>query len=257
MKQLFTESYFLFAMDAKTGELLWRYDAKESLRHNAIAVGDGRVFLIDRALAKDDLLSRASARRGEPAPPKVGHPTGVLVTLDAKTGKRLWDNDKDIFGTVLAFSDKYDMLLMSYQSTRFKLPSEIGGRMAVFRATEGYRVWDKKVNYVTRPLVNDRTIYAQGGAWDLLTGDDRPFDFKRSYGCGQIAASKHLLLFRSATLGYKDLLAGGGTQNFGGVRPGCWINALPVGGLVFVPDASAGCQCSYQNRTWLALQGAE
>ena len=157
---------------------------------------------------------------------------------------------------MLAFSDKYDMLLMSYQSTRFKLPSEVGGRMAVFRGTEGYRVWDKRMKYITRPLVQDRTVIAQNGAWDLLTGDVKPFKLKRSYGCGQISSSKNLLLFRSATLGYKDLSKKGSpVQSFGGIRPGCWINALPAGGLVFLPDASAGCRCSYQNRAWVALQG--
>jgi hypothetical protein len=66
-----------------------------------------------------------------------------------------------------------------------------------------------------------------------------------------------LLLFRSATLGYKDLSREAGTENFGGIRPGCWINAIPAGGLVLVPDASAGCRCSYQNRSWMALQGSE
>ncbi|MCH7987581.1 MAG: PQQ-binding-like beta-propeller repeat protein [Planctomycetes bacterium] len=257
MKRLFTESHFLFALDAKTGKLLWRYDAEKSIRNNAIAIGDGRVFLIDRAVAKDDLLSRAARRRGAKAPKKVGHPTGKLVVLDAKTGKQKWTNSKDIFGTMLAFSHTYDVVLMCYQSTRFRLPSEVGGRMAVFRATEGYRLWDKKMKYATRPIVNDRTIYAQGGAWDLLAGKEKPFKFKRYYGCGQISASKNLLLFRSGTIGYKDLSRNVGVENFGGVRPGCWINALPAGGLVFVPDASAGCRCSYQNRSWVALQGKE
>jgi hypothetical protein len=88
-----------------------------------------------------------------------------------------------------------------------------------------------------------------------VTGEDKPFTFERSYGCGQLAGSKHMLLFRSATLGYLDLSRGSGVENFGGIRPGCWINALPVGGLVLVPDASAGCQCSYQNRSWMALTG--
>jgi hypothetical protein len=244
-------------MDAKTGKQLWRYDAKKSIRNNAIAVGDGRVFLIDRELAVDDLLARAPARRGEKEAPKVGHDTGELIVLDAKTGEQKWKNTEDIFGTMLVFSNQYDVLLMSYQSTRFKLPSEVGGRMAVFQATEGYRLWDKKMSYITRPLVNDRLIYAQGGAWDLLTGANQPFDFQRSYGCGQISASKNLLLFRSATLGYKDLSREAGTENFGGIRPGCWINAIPAGGLVLVPDASAGCRCSYQNRTWMALQGTD
>ena len=68
--------------------------------------------------------------------------------------------------------------------------------------------------------------------------------------------SKNLLLYRSATLGYFDLSTDVGNQNFGGMRPGCWINALPVGGLVLIPDASAGCSCSYQNRSWIALEGS-
>lgn len=257
MKQLFSESSTLFALDAQTGKLLWRYNAKNSIRNNAIAIGDQRVFLIDRVRAVDDLLSRAPARRGQKGPAKVGHPTGELIVLDTKTGREQWTNEKDIFGTMLVFSDKHDVLLMGYQSTRFKLPSETGGRLAVFHASHGYRLWDKKMKYVTRPLVNDRLIYTQGGAWDLLNGEDQPFELKRSYGCGQISASKNLLLFRSATLGYKDLSRDAGTENFGGIRPGCWINAVPAGGLVLIPDASAGCRCSYQNRTWMALQGRD
>ena len=257
MSKLFTESKTFFVMDALSGKLKWRYDAKQSIRHNAIAIGDGRVFLIDRPRALADLLDQKAARRGIKAGTPLVHATGELVCLDAATGKPAWQNKKDIFGTVLVFSEVHDMLLMSYQSTRFKLPSEVGGRMAVFRASEGYRAWDKKVSYITRPLVNDRTIITQPARLDLLTGEDEPWSFKRSYGCGQLAGSKNLLLFRSATVGYVDFTRKAGTENFGGIRPGCWVNALPAGGLVFIPDASAGCRCSYQNRSWVALQGPD
>jgi len=264
MRQLFTESTALFAMDAKTGKLLWRYDANESIRHNAIAIGDGRVFLIDRALALGDLLSRATdrrrARRGKSSDlveASIPHRGGELVSLDAKTGKVLLTADDDIFGTMLIFSQEYDILILCYQSTEFRLPSEVGGRMAAFRASDGYRVWDKKVLHNTRPLVNDRTIIAMGGSWDLLTGEKKSFDLKKTYGCGQISASKNLMLFRSGTLGYFDFTRKEGVENFGGIRPGCWVNALPVGGLVLVPDASAGCLCSYQNRSWVALEGVD
>ncbi len=256
MSNLFTESKFLFAFDVQEEKLLWRYDAESSIRHNSIALGNDRVYLIDRPLAQGDLLSWAK-RRGEDAPKEqpAAHPTGKLVALDARTGKAEWTSEEDIFGTVLQYSEANNVLLMSYQSTRFKLPSELGGRLAAFRGDSGYRIWEKKAKYVTRTLINEHTIYAQGGAWDLLTGEDRPFDFSRSYGCGQLAGSKNLLLFRSATLGYFDFSGEKRTHSFGGVRPGCWINTIPVGGLVLVPDASAGCTCSYQTRAWLALQG--
>lgn len=248
MSKLLTESHALFALDAKTGELKWRYDAKDSIRHNAIAVGGGCVYLIDRPLA---MFDRTRARK------PAEHPTGVLVALDVESGEVRWRNDKDIFGTMLAFSPKHGTLLMSYQPTRFRLVSEIGGRMAGINVEDGTRRWDKKVNYQSRPLINDYTVYAQGGAWDLLNGEQREFDFGRSYGCGVLAGSRHMMLFRSATLGYYDLSGKRKTENFGGMRPGCWINAIPAGGLVLVPDASAGCSCSYLNKAWFALEPRE
>ena len=42
--------------------------------------------------------------------------------------------------------------------------------------------------------------------------------------------------------------------NFGGIRPGCWINVIPAGGLVLMPDSTTGCKCSYLNTATIALQ---
>jgi len=248
MSQLFTESVALFALDALTGQRKWTYTARHSIRHNAIAIGGGCVYLIDRPAAAQDLLAGDKS---------AVHPTGELVALEAATGKELWRSTQDVYGTLLALSTAHDVLIMSYQPTRFKLPSEIGGRLAGFRATTGKRLWDCQASYLTRPLINGRTVYAQGGAWDLLTGEPRPFALKRSYGCGQLAGCTNLIVFRSATLGYYDLASPKGIIDYGGLRPGCWINAIPAGGLVLVPDATSGCQCSYLNQAWIVLQPLE
>jgi len=258
MKKQFSESTTIFAVDVKSGQILWRREARESFRHNSIAIGGGKLFVIDRELATGDLLSRVPARRGEKPPePPEDHRPGELIALDAKTGQQIWDSSNDIYGTTIAFSREHDVLLMCYQPTGyFRLPSEIGGRMTAFRASTGDLLWDVKVEYSTRPLINDRTIIAWPTSVDLLTGQSKPMELAKSYGCGQLAGSKNLLMFRSGTLGYHDSTRDAGTENFGGIRPGCWINAIPVGGLVLVPDASAGCQCSYQNRSWIALQGS-
>jgi outer membrane protein assembly factor BamB len=247
MTEQFTESTRFFAMDAATGKTKWTFDAKWSIRHNAIVVGAGRVHLVDRPLAEGDKLT---APKG-PAPEQPG---GELVTLDASTGKELWRSKEDVFGTVLVLGVKHDALLMAYQPTAFKLPSEKGGRLAGYRASDGKRLWERSATYKTRPILVDRTVYAQGGSWDLITGEEKAFDLQRSYGCGQLAASAYLTVYRSATLGYHELSGPAGTTSFGGIRLGCWVNAVPAGGLVLVPDATAGCRCSYLNQAWIALQ---
>jgi outer membrane protein assembly factor BamB len=258
LTRLRTESTRLFAFDAATGKMLWQYDAQHSIRHNAIAIAGSRVYLIDRPLVKEDRITDPK-RNGRHLPKLKADqvPAGALLALDSKTGRELWRNEENIIGTQLATSEKHSVLLMNFSAVRhrfFKLPSEVGDSLAAFDTKTGKRLWEKLAKYETRPVINDEIIYAQGGAWNLKTGESEPFDFKRSYGCGQIASGKHMMLYRSATLGYMDLTRGSGTENFGGIRPGCWINAIPVGGLVLIPDGSSKCRCSYQMQAWFALQ---
>jgi len=66
-----------------------------------------------------------------------------------------------------------------------------------------------------------------------------------------------MLVFRSATLGYFDLTGTRRTENYGGIRPGCWINAIPAGGLIMMADAASWCTCSYLNQATCALQPVE
>jgi hypothetical protein len=64
-------------------------------------------------------------------------------------------------------------------------------------------------------------------------------------------------VYRSATIGYYDLEGKGKTENYGGIRPGCWINAIPAGGLVLLGDAASWCTCSYLNQATVALEPVE
>jgi outer membrane protein assembly factor BamB len=258
LTQLRTESVLFFAMDATTGAVKWSHKPKGSLRHNAIAISGDQVYLVDRPIIEADHVAnprRNGKHIAKLAPDKI--PSGALLALNAATGKEIWRNDDNVFGTQLSVSETHSILLMNYQAVRhkfFALPSEIGGRLAGYDIATGKQLWDQEAKYQTRPVINDDTIYAQGGAWNLKTGEPIPWEFNRSYGCGQISASRHLMLFRSATLGYLDLTRGSGTENYGGIRPSCWINAIPAGGMALVPDGSSKCRCSYQMKAWFALQ---
>ena len=246
MRQQLTESDLFFAYDVASGKLLWQYRARHSIRHNAIAIGQRYVYLIDRPQAVSDRVKRATA--------PVAQQSGALIALDKKNGALVWKRESDIYGTTLAVSDAHGVVVMSYQNSRFKLDSELGGRLTAFSADSGEPLWDRKADYQSRLTLMDRTVVADGGAWDLISGKPRKWNFERSYGCGVLSGGKNMLFFRSATLGYFDIAKNDKVQNFGGVRPGCWINAIPAGGLVLVPDASAGCSCSYLNRSWFALE---
>lgn len=250
MTSLLSESVLLFALDAQTGRQLWSFQPQHSIRHNAIALGPGRVYLIDRPLAEGDRPV------SDPAKAKAVHPTGRLVCLDARTGGVLWEDGRDIFGTLLALSQPHGVLVMSYQATRFSLASERGGRLAGFRTSDGARLWDIEAKYRSRPVLIGGAVYAEPEKFDVLTGQALPFKFARSYGCGILAGSQRLLVYRSATLGYYDLEGSQKTENYGGIRPGCWINAIPAGGLVLLADAASWCTCSYLNQATIALEPA-
>lgn len=265
MSRLFSESVAFFALDPTTSNVKWTYTAEESIRHNAIAIGGGRVFLVDRPLAEQDLVNSKEVRarrRGQetegarPAPAK-------LLALDTETGGIIWQATEDIFGTLLALSVEHVVLLMGYQYTRFELPSESGGRLAAFRASTGEPLWEaaappvKGYRYSSRPVINGDVIYLEPGALDLLTGRKLDFNLQRSYACGIVSGAKNLLAFRSATLGYVDLSSSRGTENYGGIRPGCWVNAIPAGGLLLLPDASSRCTCSYLIKSSIALAPME
>ena len=167
-----------------------------------------------------------------------------------------------LYGTTLAASSKHNILLMGYQYSQrsYQLPSEKGDRLTGFRTTDGKRLWDTTECYISRPIINGSTIYAQPYSFDLLTGvRNTDFELKdrQPGGCGPMAGSTNLLLYRSGTLGYTDLTSGSATQNYGPVRPGCWINAIVAGGLVLMPDATDRCTCSYLMKASIALTPAD
>ena len=253
----FSESGSLFAIDITTGDILWEYKAENSIRHNTIAIGTDKLYFIDRPVAEIDRMYRRGVIKE--------HEPGVLVALDSGTGKRLFRNADNIWGTLLILNEKYNKIIMSYNDVRLSLPSEKGGKIAVLDADTGNMIWESPTRQDlpdsyssssrSRPLVNDSIIFAEPETFDLFTGRVLDNNFERSYGCGIISGSKKMLFFRSATVGYYRFDGiNSGIHNYGGIRPGCWINMIPAGGLVLMPDATNRCDCSYLMKSWIALK---
>ena len=246
----------IVAMNRHTGEPLWTRTADAAFRHNAIALGAGKVFCINDVTDKH---REHLARRGITLPEQ-----GQLFALDIETGKTAWETAENVFGTWLGYSVEHDMLLQAGRASRDMLDDEANDRMIMYKAADGKVVWDRKVRYDGPCLLHGDTIIAQEQFFSLLTGEtierQHPLtgeplamNWNRQYGCNTAVACENLVTFRSAAAGYFDLRTDGGTGNLGGFKSGCTSNLLAANGVLNAPDYTRTCICSYQNQTSLAF----
>jgi outer membrane protein assembly factor BamB len=249
-------SRHLVVMDRFTGKVLWTTTARYAFRHNGICAGGGRLYAIDRLSGAQ--LARLKKNEDDPEP-KV---TPRILAFDLKTGAQLWQNEDDVFGTWLSYSEKFDVLVEAGRVARDTLLDEPKG-MRAFRAKSGVVMWRDKT-YLGPAMIHGDTILKDRSACDLMTGEPkmRPdpltgepaeWTWVRNYGCNTPLASQHLMTFRSGAAGYLDLCNDGGTGNFGGFRSSCTNNLIVAGGVLCAPEYTRTCTCSYQNQSSICL----
>ncbi len=248
----------LVVLDRQTGEKRWEREAQYNFRHNNIAVGAGKLFLIDGlSRRKQDALKRFGV--------KLDDYTPRLVALDVRTGEEIWSTSEDVFGTFLNYSEEHDVLLQAGSASRDRAKDESDTGMVALRGRDGSVLWKDLGRKVAGPcMLHHDTIFTQGPAYRLLTGEPKlaehplsgeplPWKFTRNYGCNTAIASEHLITFRSAAAGYCDLACDGGTGNLGGFKSGCTSNLIAAAGVLTAPEYTRTCTCRYQNQTSLAL----
>lgn len=246
----------LFILDRFSGEKLWSVTANHGFIHNSVIVGEDILFCLDKLPQNFETKLR---RRGESPPPG-----SRLLWLDINTGKKINEETKNIFGTWLGYSAEHRFLLQATAPSSDMLNGEEGERMIVYNTVSKSVLWDKKLKYSNPPIISGDKIYTNGEGFSLLTGDpliekdlitgeDKKWNFKREYGCGIVIASEHLLTFRSAAAGFINLDVFEGTGNLGGFKAGCSANLIVADGVLNSPDYTRTCQCPYQNQTSLAF----
>jgi hypothetical protein len=230
----------LAVMNRHSGQLLWKRAAEESFPHYGIAAGNGMVFCIDKGKR--------------------------LLALNARSGDVIWKRD-DYVGHKLSYSVEYDILL-SRAALRGRDGSVIWSTLRTHRYEKDPNpgldssadpLWWGKWGLMMR----GQTVLTQSQrAFNLLTGkqwtvplgeDEIEWRYRKAHGCGPLAASEHLVTFRSGCAGFYDLENDGGTGNLGGFRSGCQANLLAADGVLTAPDYTRTCTCGYQNRSSLGL----
>ena len=266
----------LVAFDRQTGHALWQVDARHGFPHNGIVAGNGRIHLLD---IRPESKAARDARRGKPAPADQR-----LLTIDAKTGKKVWERDKEIGGVWLALSVPRDILVLSTDAQPHRWANQTGvvpwqGKatgITAFNAKDGSVLWENNDFAYNGPLIlHNDTLFSNvesnwrekqnySGALNLkdgkpnlrinpLTGLAEPWRITRNYGCNAVIASEHLMTLRSGTAAYFDLATGCGTGSLGGFKSSCTSNLIAAGGVLNAPDYTRACSCTFQNQTSLAM----
>jgi outer membrane protein assembly factor BamB len=258
-------SDYIFAMKKKNRKLLWKY--KDGLIPNTtIAMGNGRMYFVETYSPK------ALANKIGRMTVKMLFDGGdqLLVALDVKTGRIVYKKKLDVsnFEEPIYLNCAKDVLLLS--------GSRFDGKCVryyyyAFDAPSGEPLWNTDHDsglatdgghgeYNRHPTIIEETIYAWPYAYNLKTGEmvkGWKFD-RRGHGCGGVSASAQSLFWRGANPWMYDLGPAGRATKLNTVtRPGCWINIIPAGGLVLIPEASSGCTCGFPLQTSLAFIPSE
>ena len=280
----------LFSIDTVTGELLWTYEGT-SIQSGTIALGGDRIFFIDSSVtseeretilrqSKQELLELTGEDKKLAEERLKAADVRMTVALETRTGEKEWATPVDVTdcsdigigGGKLTVMYKNDKLILcgananGHYWKQFLKGEFSRRRLVALSAANGYKLWAKDANYRHRPIIVGNEIVAEPWRFELdsgeqilrqhpLTGAKEPWSMIRpGHHCGMISAAAGMLLFRSGYTGFYDLETDSGTQHFAGHRLGCWINAIPAGGLVLIPEASAGCVCLFSIASTVALE---
>jgi len=246
----------LHVMDRHTGEIKWTLDARYGFLHNGIAVGHDTIYCLDKLPL---YIENKMRRRGMEAPSDYR-----LLAIDVATGQIRWEQNENVFGSFLTYSEEFDKLVQSSRPSKDMVKDEDGKRMIAYNGTTGEIAWDIARDYGTFPILHHNQIITKDFISSLDTGDvltmknpitggESPWTWTRNYGCNYPIASENLLTFRSAAAAFYDLTGQSGTGNLGGFKSSCTSNLVVADGVLNAPDYTRTCSCSYQNQTSLAL----
>jgi outer membrane protein assembly factor BamB len=266
MKKWWSRAYpdnrLLFALDKHSGAAAWEYRPRDGIDSNSIAIDGGHVYIID-GLVRHGELQRKPQANAKYAP-------RVLKALDLVSGKVVWETE-DVAPTHNSVWAKDGVVLTTIQpysrSMEDPAVAKVNGGARAYAGASGKALWQvERIQKCSPVLVNG--IAHLPAAYDLqsgepiqvsdpLSGVEVPYVPDMPRACSVLSASPSLLMSRSGSMGFYDLENRNITYYYPILRAGCWINMIPAGGLVVVPEGSSSCVCAYNYKTSMALIHAD
>ena len=239
----------LFAMDTQTASVKWTYNEKSAILNSSITAGGGRVYFVEMPAGK--LVGEIFANHWGRL--YGAHPGSRHVALDAKTGRVLWKRPfaGDV-GETLFYQAYAKERLVTVSSTR-------GYRINAFDAATGEKKWSGGLGLargnhggtMQRPIIVGDTLHVDTSAFNLQTGKRGPGSPVSS--CGTKAASKYALFYRYGDIQMWPAAGKKPATRVTGIRPDCWLSAVPGSGMLLAPEGGGGCSCGGGLRTSMGL----
>ena len=255
-----------FALQRKTGEPFWQYRPKAGpIVNSTIAIADGRAIFLESTHAE-----LAKSETGRHKASDLFHSPPLLTVLDIRTGSQLWQKPLDlkhIQHTIYVSAVRNRILVHGSFNRVAAGKPRVHVDVSVYDAESGKRLWQKVQNTGDQvggahgeqdlhPVIVGNRLYCEPFAFDFETGkplDDWKWTAGRRRGCGTISASASTFFFRHSHPTMFDLTGNSYSKVTTSTRPGCWINMIPAGGLLLIPEASSGCSCNYAIQSSMAF----
>lgn len=259
-----------------TSDALFLYDTEKNTHHvyehgtiinTSIAANSSLVYFLE--CHAPELKSNTSGR----SPLSQLFAGEVKLTaLDLQTGETRFQEVADVKHLLhivyLSCTENVIAVVGSYDN---KETGSVWYSVTVFDAKTGKQIWQQRHEnnikgiggdhgeQVHHPVILQDKIIAEPHAYELATGalilnNNEPWFLPGRNGCGTASGSANCLFYRNSNPMIFDFNTGVDPVPLSTVnRPGCWINMIPAGGLVLVPEASSGCTCNYSIQTSMAF----
>ncbi|MEC7502193.1 MAG: PQQ-binding-like beta-propeller repeat protein [Planctomycetota bacterium] len=233
----------LFALSKDSGAAMWEYKQGLILNPTITAIPE-RVYFVE---SRQPELMASETRRIED--PRLWE-NQFLVALDAKTGEVVWERPLDT-------DDGEAVFYLANQRGKLVIVASGAGKyhVSVYDQESGKLAWEDRFDWpggahdhgkaMSRPAMINGNLFVRPRVFDLASGRTLA-KVMPGGGCGTYACAGNFLIFRSGNITLWDHRYEIPSQ-WARLRPGCWLSAIPAGGMLLAPEAGGGCSCG----TWM------
>jgi outer membrane protein assembly factor BamB len=167
-------------------------------------------------------------------------------------------------GEKLEYKQRTPVFFLGYKNETIVITRSPGEfQLTTIDASTGKHRWEERHvweqshhgGHRRHPVIMDDVVYQQPHAYDLRTGKKKWSTDCFGGNCGTLSACNSMMFSRLSSFPRLiDLRDGASTENLVEVtRPVCWINIIPAGGMILVPEAGSGCSCTYPMHASMAF----